>query len=611
MRQRLASTDLSIDELLSGRYAFSIPAYQRDYTWTKTEASQLVDDIAAVIDDVDRSGADTPYFIGTMLFVEQDRDQREQSAADMGNRPVEVVDGQQRLITLAILFAVLRDLLDEESGASLHALLAAGQCNYQLEVRTADAAHFRAVIQEPGASRRAASASDIGASAARRNFEDVRRAIRSKFQREFTVDERRRFADFARTNTRVLVVSSDDFDYAYQIFLTINDRGKPLSVEDIFRGEILGPLDQDQRRRYETIIDEMDKYREDAELTRAKGKTFFTHLATIDGWPRRGIVDGLKKAVERHGGPRRFVGEVFAPMAEAYLQVRGATVAQPVATTLRHWLTGLQWLERHGDDDWVPLAMVGLKQWAGDVATQTEFLRALDRYAHGLMALGCGREARRRHYAPILKQMLEDSSPQPPGQLLAISTANQKTILRHIATRIHSIDPPTARLILFRADQAITGQPLAAYQALLDVGRKDQTRFTVEHICPKGAIKSGDWLRLFPKTALRQRLAQSIGNLALVTEAQNKRVNQNDFADKKWVFFPDGTASPFRLTDMLRSEKEWNADAIERRHILIMEAIKAMWQLEGPLPRFPRAVADMATTLEPPPDSDPLPASPP
>ena len=64
---------------------------------------------------------------------------------------------------------------------------------------------------------------------------------------------------------RVLVVSSDDFDYAYQIFLTINDRGKRLSVEDIFRGEILGPLDRDQRERYEAIIDEMEKYREEAE----------------------------------------------------------------------------------------------------------------------------------------------------------------------------------------------------------------------------------------------------------------------------------------------------------------------------------------------------------
>ncbi len=380
MRQRLTSTDLSIEELLSGNYAFTIPAYQRDYSWSREEAIQLVDDVAAVIEDVERDGARTPYFLGTMLFVEEPQASQEPSSVPGTPRRVEVVDGQQRLITLTILLAVLRDLETDDDlagavDALIHRAVADGEAGCHLQLRSADADHFRTAIQQRGASRRTAPATALAGSLARRNIEDVRRAIRSKLQRELSVAARRELVGFVRRNARVLVVSSDDFDYAYQIFLTINDRGKRLSVEDIFRGEILGPLDRDQQRRFEAIIDEIEKYREEAEPTRTKGKTFFSHLATIDGWPRRGIIQSLKRAVEQRGGPRRFVGEVFAPMAESYLQIKGAPGAAALGDSTRTLLLGLGWLELHGDDDWVPVAMLGLARLTGKPAELDEFLR--------------------------------------------------------------------------------------------------------------------------------------------------------------------------------------------------------------------------------------------
>ncbi|CAN0405503.1 unnamed protein product, partial [Phaeothamnion confervicola] len=115
MRQRLTATDISIEELLDGAYAFTVPAYQREYAWTREEAIQLVDDIAAVIEDVERDGASTPYFLGTMLLIEP-------AMATERPRPVEVVDGQQRLITLSILFSVLRDMAGEAEAAAIDVL---------------------------------------------------------------------------------------------------------------------------------------------------------------------------------------------------------------------------------------------------------------------------------------------------------------------------------------------------------------------------------------------------------------------------------------------------------------------------------------------------------
>jgi hypothetical protein len=60
---------------------------------------------------------------------------------------------------------------------------------------------------------------------------------------------------------RVVVMKSGDVDYAHQIFLSINERGKPLTVEDIFQAELLGPLDRAAQERYAPIVGHIGKYK--------------------------------------------------------------------------------------------------------------------------------------------------------------------------------------------------------------------------------------------------------------------------------------------------------------------------------------------------------------
>ena len=131
-----------------------------------------------------------------------------------------------------------------------------------LRLRAADEAFFRLAIQKRGASRRGQTDEAIGNSLGRANIEQVRRALRLKLQRDLSVEVRGKLIEFLSTHTRVLVVSSDDFDYAYQIFLTINGRGMPLSEEDIIVAEVIGPLNAAQRRRFEPILDQIGRYRD-------------------------------------------------------------------------------------------------------------------------------------------------------------------------------------------------------------------------------------------------------------------------------------------------------------------------------------------------------------
>ena len=99
-----------LGKVFSSDYIFSIPFYQRPYAWTTEETEELLDDVLAFLGDDPETDATPvrdlrPYFLGSVVLVKRPHDPH-----------AEVVDGQQRLTTLTLLFAQIRDLApsDEE-----------------------------------------------------------------------------------------------------------------------------------------------------------------------------------------------------------------------------------------------------------------------------------------------------------------------------------------------------------------------------------------------------------------------------------------------------------------------------------------------------------------
>lgn len=93
--------DKTIKELLLSEHQFIIPRFQREYSWEKKHYKEFLDDM---LDCLCVNGGNitiNQYFLGTMLFVgdcfENDHDE------------ISVVDGQQRLTTITILFSALSD----------------------------------------------------------------------------------------------------------------------------------------------------------------------------------------------------------------------------------------------------------------------------------------------------------------------------------------------------------------------------------------------------------------------------------------------------------------------------------------------------------------------
>src|SRR5450759_5536322 len=93
----MKATEAKLLEFLKKSPQFLIPIYQRTYSWTERECQQLWDDIL-------RTGANdevSAHFVGSIVYIEKGLYQVTSQS------PLLVIDGQQRLTTMALLIAAV------------------------------------------------------------------------------------------------------------------------------------------------------------------------------------------------------------------------------------------------------------------------------------------------------------------------------------------------------------------------------------------------------------------------------------------------------------------------------------------------------------------------
>ena len=99
-------TETTLQALLGGSKQFRVPLFQRTYTWKDRDHSQLWRDILAQYEHVQTGaqsgGAASSHFIGSFVLAPS-----ESASATMPT--FLVVDGQQRMTTLTLALAALRD----------------------------------------------------------------------------------------------------------------------------------------------------------------------------------------------------------------------------------------------------------------------------------------------------------------------------------------------------------------------------------------------------------------------------------------------------------------------------------------------------------------------
>ena len=81
---------------------YKIPRYQREYSWSKEQLEDFYLDIVSNIKEVNGEYKTQEYFFGTVILV---------GNMEKPNKPIEIIDGQQRITTITIFLSVLSDIM--------------------------------------------------------------------------------------------------------------------------------------------------------------------------------------------------------------------------------------------------------------------------------------------------------------------------------------------------------------------------------------------------------------------------------------------------------------------------------------------------------------------
>ena len=94
--------DKTVRDLLGSKRQFVIPRFQREYSWDKKNYQEFLEDMLGNLIIKDGRISSSQYFLGTMLFIG--------NFAEGTEHEIQVVDGQQRLTTITILFSAMSDI---------------------------------------------------------------------------------------------------------------------------------------------------------------------------------------------------------------------------------------------------------------------------------------------------------------------------------------------------------------------------------------------------------------------------------------------------------------------------------------------------------------------
>lgn len=213
------------DIIEQNRRQYSIPVYQRNYDWTKTQCEKLLNDII----DCVRTGE--PHFVGSIV-----------NARVPSNNKIfryVIVDGQQRLTTIFLLLKALYDCagseLDKEQISNwmfntdkFGELDLTDETKLKLKPIKSDNVQLNLLMKS--SFEEMDKASNIY-----RNYEFLKTRVENLLKNEFTVRE------ICNGIEQLIcaIIELEACDKPQEVFESINSTGQPLSIADLIRNFVL------------------------------------------------------------------------------------------------------------------------------------------------------------------------------------------------------------------------------------------------------------------------------------------------------------------------------------------------------------------------------------
>ena len=545
------------DIMGNGRY-YTIPLFQRDYSWGPDEWRELWQDCLDMIQE------NSQHFMGYLVLED----------GPESNRQFSIIDGQQRLttITLIILAAIanLQKLKPDHAAESEKNKLRIeiyqnyiGRRNeqtlekqFKLSLNRNNREHFENMLET----------TTVGA---QRNITETNRLINKAF-----VFFDKQFASYSgekiqKTLNHILdglvfsTMTLSNKDNAYALFESLNARGVHLSASDLFKNYLLSVLEKDEKI-YPDYFAELDSRW--ASILAQLGETAFTDfLRSHTGMtqplpPKKTLYKTLKKIVPS------------SQYVDAY--IKSIETTAPIYAALQHphdslWIdnpnrkpieTGLHMLNLFNIK--TPLSLLMAATQHSDPTVFTTILRWITIISLRAVITGQNTKDQEVVYNKTARALTSGAP-----------LSDCKTMLRSIYInddRFYAAFKEYSIVTSRTSKKAI--YLLRSIENHLSPDNKIDETITIEHVLPRHPCD--EWQVAYGRLDYNHAIDR-LGNLTLATASTNTALSTHLFQEKRQLL----AQSPYKLSQKIANYTTWDHDTLTKYQAWLAKQAKSVWNL--------------------------------
>jgi len=552
--------ETNLEGILEGKKQYQVPLYQRVYSWGEKQLRQLWDDLVEIA-EVRQRDPNATHFIGSLVL-----------AASPGYGPVGVqtflvVDGQQRLTTLTLLLAALRDHQAAVDGAHHRDRLdqqflvnkwEAGE-PAKLVPTQADRTPFLAVI------RGSADAGGSDAIGAAYRFFRVRLASHDDPD---DVDDVRLLEEAVLRGLAVVAVTAQPGDNAHRIFESLNNTGLRLTQADLLKnylfmrlgdraesvyGAVWLPLEQKLTSENLELLFWLDLVQDDERVKQAD--TYTGQQRRLDQM----TADEIEEEVRRIAALGNILATILEPDREDDVEVRRR----------------LQRIRAWGTTTAYPAVMQVMLRRAEGTATRDETINALlCLESYFVRRIVTGRATKSLNRTLLQAAGAIKSASQVDTALRTFLSVGRKYFATDAQVRdaVHTVQfywqgrAAQKKLILFWLEESYGAKE-----------RVSESGLTIEHVLPQ--TLTDEWSADFASTVgpgkdVRyeyEAVVHTLGNLTLT--GYNSELSNRPFSEKRVLLNESG----LWMNRPIAEQKVWGVSEISARATELAERIIALW----------------------------------
>ncbi len=591
---------------------YAIPRYQREYTWGTNQWETLFDDVQE---------NDPGYFLGSIICINQTNDA-------LGVLRLEVVDGQQRLTTLSLLFAALYHsltmgeyALDEDQRSDVSNLkrklvLREGQDQLRVipQIQNNNQNDYRAVLSEIGVIDPCDAPGYAGNRKIFRAFRYFQTRIREMVEgkegkegKEGTRDQLVLIMGFLNKVNQACLVKIEVASHAdaYTLFESLNNRGMPLTAIDLIKNKLLARLETTEPGTVDHYFGVWNKLLGYLGDDYSVQERFFRHYYNA-------FKDQLNVPFRKDDDKKK---DPLGPVATRsnLIQIYEKLINQDAKHHLHAIRSAGQlyalMLVRHTDEAWAPLdkplkdldriqgapsyllmlyLLVRREALGIDVAQLEEIARLLVCFfvRRNLTDTPSTRDLTRLFMATIDKVAVLSGAAVVKtirDELLAVS-ASDETFRSKLEGAIYEENAGVTRFVLCAlAEQSMTRE------TWVDLWRYEGKLFvwTIEHIFPQGDNIPASWVSMMADgdakkaKAIQETHVHTLGNLTI--SGFNSALGNKSFQEKRDRTDDQGRSVGYRnglkLNAELATVEAWSVKQIEARTTVLVEKIESMFSI--------------------------------